>query len=111
PITYNAGIQNKVLEAMACATPVVTTPQATASLQLKPGQDVLVAEQPTDFAQQIVSLLNNPHQQYQVGQAGRTYVETYHNWINVAQRLEEIYREVIHEAQKPSMHLHNSYKS
>lgn len=97
PITYNAGIQNKVLEAMACATPVVTTPQATASLQLTPGQDVLVAEQPAEFAQQIVSLLNNPHQQFQVGQAGRAYVETYHNWTTVAQKLEGIYREVIHE--------------
>ena len=36
PITYGAGIQNKVLEAMACATPVIVTPQATNALTAIP---------------------------------------------------------------------------
>jgi len=29
---WHRGIQNKVIEAMACATPVVTTPQAVSAL-------------------------------------------------------------------------------
>lgn len=95
PITYNAGIQNKVLEAMACATPVVTTPQAISSLNLTPGQDLLVAEESHLFAAHILHLLACDDQRQQIGQAGRTYVETHHNWPRIAQRLEQIYTATI----------------
>ncbi len=45
-LTYGAGVQNKVLEAMACGTPVVATSKAVSALQAVPGQDVLVADEP-----------------------------------------------------------------
>ena len=32
PLLYGAGIQNKILEAMACGTPVVATPLAVSAL-------------------------------------------------------------------------------
>ncbi|PWH19831.1 MAG: glycosyl transferase family 1, partial [Ardenticatenia bacterium] len=35
PLRYGAGIQNKVLEALACGTPVVATPQACSALQVQ----------------------------------------------------------------------------
>jgi glycosyltransferase involved in cell wall biosynthesis len=91
PITYGAGIQNKVLEAMACATPVVTTPQAISSIKAKPGEDVLVEQDPGNFARALLNLLNDPQQQQRLGQAGRKYVETHHQWNSVVTQLEEIY--------------------
>jgi len=94
PIAYNAGIQNKVLEALACATPVVTSPQAVAHLPLEPGRDVLVAEDAPSFARQILNLLADSVQQQELGRAGRAYVERHHNWNYVAARLEEIYTAV-----------------
>ncbi len=94
PITYGAGIQNKVLEAMACATPVVTTPQAISAIQAVPGRDLLVAAEPKTYAETILNLLNDPQQQHHIGQAARQYVETYHHWDNIAANLEEIYKAV-----------------
>ena len=99
PLTYGAGVQNKVLEAMACATPVITTLQAISALQIEAGQDVLVADQPEQFAQTILNLLNNPQQQEQVGQAGYRYVHTHHHWPNIVARLENIYQNAIHNRQ------------
>ncbi|MCP4426385.1 MAG: glycosyltransferase [Chloroflexi bacterium] len=99
PIPYGAGIQNKVLEAMACATPVVTTPQATAALDIQPGRDLLVAEEPQAFAAALLNLLDDPQRRRQLGQAGRDYVEDRHHWNNIAARLETIYRETIHTRQ------------
>lgn len=92
PLTYGAGIQNKVLEAMACGTPVITTSLAARNLAAVPGRDLLVAEQPGEFARAIVSLLDNRMQRQEMGAAGRIYVETSHDWNTIAGQLEEIYR-------------------
>ena len=56
PLTYGAGIQNKVLEAMACATPVVASPQAVSALDVVPGRDVLVARFVATFAHSLEHL-------------------------------------------------------
>jgi sugar transferase (PEP-CTERM/EpsH1 system associated) len=95
PLVYGAGVQNKVLEAMACATPVVVSPTALAALGAVPGRDVLVADSPTAFAATTLALLDNPSQQQHLGTAGRRFVEDHHHWDKLAGRLEDVYREAI----------------
>jgi glycosyltransferase involved in cell wall biosynthesis len=95
PIRYSVGIQNKLLEGMAMATPVVSTPQATAALQLVPGRDLLVADTPQAIAGAVMTLLADQTLRQEIGRAGRRYVQTYHDWKIAAERLEEIYRETI----------------
>jgi sugar transferase (PEP-CTERM/EpsH1 system associated) len=93
PLRYGVGIQNKVLEAMAMATPVITTNATLNSLQTTPGVDVLAAT-PPEMARMALELLTDPQRQQSIGQAGRHYVETHHNWVTVATTLAEIYRQV-----------------
>lgn len=95
PILYGAGIQNKVLEAMACATPVVSTPQAISALSLKPGKEVITAQEPKDFAQAVLCLLDNPLLQREVGEAGRRFVESNHRWEKIVEDLVELYSQTI----------------
>jgi glycosyltransferase involved in cell wall biosynthesis len=97
PIRYSVGIQNKLLEAMAMATPVVSTPQATAALQAEPGRDLLVADTPQAIAEVVITLLADDTLRQQIGRGGRRYVETYHNWSTAAEKLEGVYREVMCE--------------
>lgn len=96
PITYGAGIQNKILEAMACATPVVATPRAVSALLAVPGQDLMVAETERQFADAILELLANPALRNQIGASGRAYVEKNHDWVKITAHLEEIYNFAIH---------------
>lgn len=91
PLLYSTGIQNKVLEAMACGAPVIASPQAVAALAIQPGREVLVAEDAASFAQAILYLLADPEQRHTLGQAGRTYVERHHSWDAMAAQLETIY--------------------
>lgn len=100
PLRYGVGVQNKVLEAMACQTPVITTPQVLTSLSAIPDRDLLVAETSQHFAQAILDLLNDPHRRAQIGAAGRRYVETNHTWNAIVTRLEEVYRLAIAERQR-----------
>ena len=91
PIAYGAGIQNKVLEAMACGTPVVASPQAVAALSARAGKELLVASRPDEMAEAILRLLEDPAYRRQIGDAGRRYVEREHHWDHAAARLEAIY--------------------
>jgi len=92
PITYGAGIQNKVLEAMACGTAVVATPQAVSALGAEAGHDLCVGREPVELADLILTLVNDPMLCREVGKNGYRYVSQQHNWEMIAQRLESIYQ-------------------
>lgn len=99
PIPYGAGIQNKALEAMACATPVVTSPQASSALQVQSGRELVVAQDAESFAQAILQLLEDPTARRALGQAGRAYVERCHAWRAIAAQLEQLYTAAIMDHQ------------
>jgi glycosyltransferase involved in cell wall biosynthesis len=98
PLRYGAGIQNKVLEAMACATPVVASPLAVSALQTRDGADCIVADTPQAFAESILHLLDDDGLRERIGLAGRRYVETHHNWNDIAAQLEFIYQRSVENA-------------
>jgi glycosyltransferase involved in cell wall biosynthesis len=90
PVPYGAGIQNKVLEAMACGTAVITTSQAVSALQVQTGVDLLVADSPAEFGQMILNQLDHPEQRQKIEFAGRKYVDTFHHWGKIVGDLESI---------------------
>ncbi len=104
PIPYGAGIQNKVLEAMACAAPVIASPQASSALQIHDGHELLVAPDADTFAKAILRLLTDPVQQATLGRSGRTYVENHHSWHAVATQLEAIYNLAIVNRKQQTVH-------
>ncbi len=95
PIRYGVGIQNKVLEAMAMGTPVVTTPQTRTALLAREDEHFLIGEGTDDFAAQVLRLLKDGELAARIGAAGRQYVEEHHDWNHLAARLEQIYRQAI----------------
>lgn len=97
PIRYGAGTSFKVLEAMAMNTPVVATPQAVRGLQVRPGEDVLVAEDAETFAACVLRLLQDENLRQELARKGRQYVERFHNWDKIAASLENVYLEVIEQ--------------
>lgn len=90
-IRYGVGIQNKVLEAMAMAAPVVCSEQACSALKTVNGQDIRVGQTPEQIANHIIDLLSAPEQRTSLGAAGRRYVERHHTWNSAAAYLEELY--------------------
>jgi len=76
PVRLGAGMQNKVLEAMALGKPVVGT---TLALQgIVGGQDgehFVVADSPEQMAERIVDLLRDRHRAQELGRRARTLVE------------------------------------
>jgi glycosyltransferase involved in cell wall biosynthesis len=97
PILYGAGTQNKVLEAMACAAPVVATSLAVSALTAQAGREVLVCDGPQAQAEGILRLLADAALRREVGRAGREYVARHHRWQAIAEDLAGIYREFVGE--------------
>jgi polysaccharide biosynthesis protein PslH len=95
PLLYGAGIQNKILEAMATGTPVVTTCQALSALQAQPGKDLFVSDDPDGFSQAVLQLIANRELQQKTGDAGVTYVRTFHSWASIASQLVNIYQQTL----------------
>ena len=95
PLVYGAGIQNKILEAMATETPVVATSKAASALGAVPGRDILVADAPDDFSLEVLRLIENKDFRQETASRGLMYVQNYHNWDIVVTQLLERYEETI----------------
>jgi sugar transferase (PEP-CTERM/EpsH1 system associated) len=80
PLRIARGIQNKILEAMAMARPVVASPQAAQGLAVTGGEHLLIAETPREWASSVLALLADTQEQRRLGRAGRTCVETRYTW-------------------------------
>ncbi|GHO91879.1 glycosyl transferase family 1 [Reticulibacter mediterranei] len=91
PLLVAAGMQNKVLEALAMATPVVATPTSCRALQVKDGVHLLIAEEAPLFARAILRLLEDRSLAERLQIAGRAYVEAHHCWQHSADLLCSIY--------------------
>ena len=57
PLRVARGVQNKVLEAMAMALPVVVSPQALEGIDASPGAEVVLADGAEAFAQAVTHVL------------------------------------------------------
>ena len=59
PMRVGGGTRFKVLEAMACARPVVSTSLGVEGIPVRNGEHLLIADQPRDFADAVLSLLRD----------------------------------------------------
>jgi len=80
PLRLARGIQNKILEAMAMAKPVVASPAAFEGIEAAPGRDLLVAADAAAMAQSIRDLIAAPERAAAMGAAARARMEQGYRW-------------------------------
>jgi sugar transferase (PEP-CTERM/EpsH1 system associated) len=90
PLRVARGVQNKVLEAMAMALPVVVSPQALEGIDAAPGDDLLLADGVEPFAAAVLRVLGEDDQALRA--RARPRVERLYSWpsnlANIEARLE-----------------------
>src|SRR6185437_6695824 len=87
PLKLARGVQNKVLEGMAMSRPVVATTPAVQALDVTPGHELLVADEPGKFADHVLGVMEAPSR---VGLNGRRYVEKHHQWAKNLETLDRL---------------------
>jgi sugar transferase (PEP-CTERM/EpsH1 system associated) len=92
PLRIARGVQNKVLEAMAMAKPVVATQAATRALDVVPGVHLWIEDSPTGFADAVVAAVEGADR-FHIARSARNYVERYHDWETNLAALDDLLAE------------------
>ncbi len=75
PLRIGSGTRLKILEAAAMAKPVVSTHLGVEGLDFEDGEEILLADDPRDFARAVAALLADADRRRLMGQAARRRVE------------------------------------
>jgi polysaccharide biosynthesis protein PslH len=80
PLRLARGIQNKILEAMAMARPVVAASTCVQAIDARDGEHLLAAEGADDYVKAVSDLLRQPPRAASIGAAGRACVLAAYDW-------------------------------
>ncbi len=80
PLKLARGIQNKVLEAMAMAKPVIASTAAAEGIDAAPGDELVIADGAAAEAEAVRTLLANPAHAAEIGAAARARMVARYSW-------------------------------
>jgi glycosyltransferase involved in cell wall biosynthesis len=94
PMISGSGIKNKILEAWALGNPVVATSLGARGLIYVDEKNILLADTPSLFANQVLKLLNNADLREMMGEKGRRNAIENYSWQIATNRLIQIMEEI-----------------
>lgn len=90
PMQIGTGLQNKLLEAMAMKLPCITSTLANNALGATHQNNILIGNNPTEYAQHILALLNNNQLYNQIADNGHQFVTENYTWEGSTSILENL---------------------
>jgi polysaccharide biosynthesis protein PslH len=91
PLRGGGGTRLKILEAMAAGAPVVSTSIGAEGLEVADGENIVLADRPDHFAEEVVALLRDAERGKKLCTAARQMVESCYDWAAIAPRLDAAY--------------------
>jgi GT2 family glycosyltransferase/glycosyltransferase involved in cell wall biosynthesis len=92
PLRFGAGIKGKINTSLAFRVPVVTTAVGAEGMDLRHGEHVLIADEPSDFADAVVQLYSDPELWERLAESGLTSVASQFSFERAQRTLEAILR-------------------
>jgi glycosyltransferase involved in cell wall biosynthesis len=91
PIRAGGGTRLKILESMALGTPVITTSKGAEGLDhLVDGENILIADEPREFAAKVTLLLRSPALRQRLADGGRQLVAAHYDWQAAGRELRSL---------------------
>ncbi len=97
PLLVAGGLLQKVVDAMGMGVPVVATSVSNHGLGATPGEHLIIADEPREFAAAIIELLNDPAARVRLGAAGQHFVATHYGPNVALERWEQVLLELLSE--------------
>jgi hypothetical protein len=90
PLSIARGTQNKILESLAMGVPVVCSSLAARGVDAIPGEHLLTADTPNEFAAAVLRLMTDPAERRRLATAGRARVVSHHNWADTMAKVDQL---------------------
>lgn len=94
PLRKGGGIKNKVLQAWSMGKAVVATTPSIGGLLVMEGENILVRDDPKDFAAAVVGLIRDPREAEKLGVNGRKTILENYTWERKALELEALMEKI-----------------
>lgn len=94
PLRIGGGTRLKIYEAMAAERAIVSTRVGAEGLDYADGSDIVIADEPTAFADAIVALLRDPARRISIGRAAGQTAARF-DWSAIATEFETVMRRAI----------------
>lgn len=91
PLHAGGGMRVKILDAWLWGLPIVSTPIGAEGINLRDGENILLAGDPEAFAAAVLRGLADPALNARLRSAGRAWVEEKYAWQAVYRRVDEVY--------------------
>jgi glycosyltransferase involved in cell wall biosynthesis len=95
PMRIAGGVQCKILDAMAAGLPVVTSSAGNEGIGAGAHEEIIVADNPEEFADRTIELLQNGYLRRTISERGLDFVRRNFSWEQIIGRLEKIYQECL----------------
>jgi polysaccharide biosynthesis protein PslH len=95
PIFSGTGQQNKILESMACGTPVLCNTELNISIGAINGHSIITTANLEEMVDQLYNLLNDPDLQKNISKAACQFVAQNYSWDNVTQNLNNVLKNAV----------------
>jgi glycosyltransferase involved in cell wall biosynthesis len=101
PLRIGGGTRLKIFEAMAMGKAVVSTRIGAEGLPVHPGQDILIADDPEEFADTTIRLLRDPARREELGRTARELVNKTYSWDAAVQPFETVLNMLVEKKKNP----------
>jgi glycosyltransferase involved in cell wall biosynthesis len=103
PLLYGAGVKGKLVQALMVGTPSVSTSIGAEGMNLRTGEQVLIADDPASFADSMSRLLSDQDLWQHLARAGRAHIMAISSRETVRRRFLQVVSAVCARAPKPLM--------
>jgi glycosyltransferase involved in cell wall biosynthesis len=91
PLRSGGGMRVKIIDAWSWGVPIVSTTIGAEGIDVRDGENILIADEPDAMASAVVRVLRHPELGRRLRENGRGWVEERYNWRQVYPRWDEVY--------------------